>query len=176
MAQDSAIEYLLALQARPRPRRIVCCYPGAFALCQSPEKCTCAEDCCAHMQARPPRFTQPRISVIQVPLQGMQHVQARTSIVQDGLWFAQSPPDSMIGFATRYFWSSEWSFLEPKCFVEGPSYATQSGIGEGCRAEGEREHAQGAGGHASGCNRFLSQIAPGRHNCENQSTSHFDLK
>ncbi|CAK9019103.1 unnamed protein product [Durusdinium trenchii] len=111
MAQDSAIEYLLALQARPRPRRIVCCYPGAFALCQSPEKCTCAEvmTCAtdidasfssqgsdsdsveatpgrvvheAHMQARPPRFTQPRISVIQVPLQGMQHVQARTSIVQ----------------------------------------------------------------------------------------------
>ncbi|CAE7207688.1 unnamed protein product [Symbiodinium sp. CCMP2456] len=44
--QDSAIEYLLALQATPRstPRRApICCAPGAFAVC-SVEKCGCVED------------------------------------------------------------------------------------------------------------------------------------
>lgn len=41
-AQDSAIEYLLALQAKPRPRRVVCCNPGVFAVC-NPGKCACAE-------------------------------------------------------------------------------------------------------------------------------------
>mmetsp|Transcript_61629 Transcript_61629/g.135003 ORF Transcript_61629/g.135003 Transcript_61629/m.135003 type:complete len:292 (-) Transcript_61629:226-1101(-) len=41
-AQDSAIEYLLALQAKPRPRRVVCCNPGVWAVCHT-EKCACAE-------------------------------------------------------------------------------------------------------------------------------------
>mmetsp|Transcript_43357 Transcript_43357/g.101243 ORF Transcript_43357/g.101243 Transcript_43357/m.101243 type:complete len:297 (-) Transcript_43357:130-1020(-) len=44
--QDSAIEYLLALQAAPRatPRRApICCAPGALAVC-SVERCSCIQD------------------------------------------------------------------------------------------------------------------------------------